>query len=206
MVRIKYRYLLLNILFPESSAFASSSSSNSTKPFALTCQSPTPSNFQAASLISLIRDSVAELFGDYGVGVIAGLKIIYFSPATSTAIVRCPRSSYRLVWAGLTFVGSLSGARRGGGRSVEQIGCMIRVVRVSGTIRKAEEEAVRRARREIVSVMMTDHEGGDGSEKAELDQLLRLGQSGDNALSRDDEEAGIEDLSNVEEEMDDDSG
>jgi ribonuclease P/MRP protein subunit POP5 len=152
----------------------------------------------------VIRDSVAELFGDYGAGVTAGLKVVYFSPATSTAIVRCPRASYRLVWAGLTFVGGLPGARRGGGRSVEGTRCMVRVVRVSGTIRKAEEEAVRRARRDIVRAKATEEQGGDGGEVGGLDQLLRLRQSGNHALSRDGEEAGIEDSSDADEEMDED--
>ena len=31
----------------------------------------------------------------------------YFSPATSTAIIRCPRDHYELVWAALTFVTKL---------------------------------------------------------------------------------------------------
>jgi ribonuclease P/MRP protein subunit POP5 len=203
MVRIKHRYLLLNILFPDGLSATPSSSSNPGKPFSLTFHSPTPSHFQAASLVNLIRESVAELFGDYGIGIIAGLKIMYFSPATSTAIVRCPRASYRVVWAALTFMGSLPGARRG---SAERVGCVIRVVRVSGTIRKAEEEAVRRARAEIVRVKMSEQEGGEGSGTVGLDKLLRLGQGGDSALDRDDEEAGIEDMSDGAEDMDDDSG
>jgi ribonuclease P/MRP protein subunit POP5 len=60
----------------------------------------------------------------------------YFSPATSTAIIRVSRDHYRLVWAALTFTSQLP-----------KIGqpCVLQVVRVSGTIRKAEEEAVRRA-------------------------------------------------------------
>ena len=40
----------------------------------------------------------------------------------------------------------LPGARRG----EEGMRCVMRVVRVSGTIKKAEEDVVRRARREIV--------------------------------------------------------
>jgi ribonuclease P/MRP protein subunit POP5 len=200
MVRIKHRYLLLNILFPASFNSIPTSRSSSVQPSSLTFHSPTPPQFQAASLINLIRESVAELFGDYGVGTIAGLKVVYFSPATSTAIVRCPRAGYRLVWAALTFVGSLPGARRGGGgESAKRMGCVIRVVRVSGTIRKAEEEAVRRARSEITRVKMLEEEGGDGSGITGLDRLLRLGQDADSALDRSDEAAGIED-------MDDDSG
>jgi ribonuclease P/MRP protein subunit POP5 len=200
MVRVKHRYLLLNILFPEGSAAASSS--GSTAPLPLTFHSPTPLHFQAVSLLHLIRESVAELFGDYGVGTIAGLKVMYFSPATSTAIVRCPRASYRLVWAGLTFVDSLPGPRRGGEREA----CVIRVVRVSGTVRKAEEEAVRRARRAIITVKMLEQEDGSGSATGTLEGLLRIGQGGGSALERDDGEVGIEDMSDGEEDIDDDSG
>ena len=78
---------------------------------------------------------------------------------------------------------------------------MIRVVRVSGTIRKAEEEAVRRARKEIVRAKLLEQEGGDGSS---LENLLRGGQDATNDLH--DEEAGIEDMSDGAEEMEDDSG
>ena len=61
----------------------------------------------------------------------------YFSNATSTFIIRVSRDHYRLVWAALSFTTKLPpGAKP----------CVMRVVRVSGTIRKAEEEAIRRAR------------------------------------------------------------
>ena len=202
MVRIKHRYLLLNILFPGDSSATFQASSSSAKPSPLALHSPTPPHFSAASLVNLIRESVAEHFGDYGVGITAGLKVIYFSPATSTAIVRCPRTSYRIVWAGLTYVGSLPGARKGTGGPAQSTACVIRVVRVSGTIRKAEEEAVRRARMEIVRVKMLDQEGRDGSG---LGNLLRGGPGGVGALDGDDEDAGIEDTSDGGEEMDDDS-
>jgi ribonuclease P/MRP protein subunit POP5 len=95
MVRVKHRYLLLNILLPENSA--ATSSSTSTAPLPLTFHSLTLSHFQAVSLLHLIRESVAELFGNYSVGTITGLKVMYFSLATSTAIIRCPRASYRLI-------------------------------------------------------------------------------------------------------------
>ena len=41
---------------------------------------------------------------------------------------------------------------------------MIRVVRVSGTIRKSEEELLRRARREVVKAKMKERSSGDGGE------------------------------------------
>ena len=65
----------------------------------------------------------------------------YFSPATSTAIIRVSRDHYRLVWAALTFTTRLL-------KPIDQA-CVMQVVRVSGTIKKAEEEAVRRARLSI---------------------------------------------------------
>lgn len=77
----------------------------------------------------------------------------YLSPATSTAIVRCPRASFRLVWSALTYMshvpatGGPAGKKASEGRDCP---CVFRVLRVSGTMRKAEEEAIRRARREIV--------------------------------------------------------
>lgn len=66
------------------------------------------------------------------------LIVKYFSQATSTAIIRVSRDHYRLVWAALTFITRLP-------EPVDQP-CVIQVVRVSGTIKKAEEEAIRRAR------------------------------------------------------------
>ena len=65
----------------------------------------------------------------------------YFSPATSTAIIRVAREHYRLVWSALTFATRLP-------KPVDQA-CVMQVVRVSGTIKKAEEEAIRRARMSI---------------------------------------------------------
>jgi len=66
----------------------------------------------------------------------------YLSTATSTAIVRVSRDHYRLVWAALTFATKLP-------KPIDQR-CVMQVVRVSGTIKKAEEEAIRRARLSIV--------------------------------------------------------
>ena len=54
------------------------------------------------------------------------------------------RDHYRLVWAALTFTLQLP-------KPVSQP-CVFQVVRVSGTIRKAEEEAIRRAQRGIRQV------------------------------------------------------
>lgn len=78
----------------------------------------------------------------------------YFSPATSTFILRISREHYRLAWAALSFMDRLPVKN---GRP-----CSFRVVRVSGTIRKIEDEAIRRAR---LLVMAARHEmGGQNSD------------------------------------------
>jgi len=72
----------------------------------------------------------------------------YFSPTTSTGIVRVGREQYRVVWVALTFLKEFKGQP-----------CIISVVHVSGTIKKAEIEAMKRANRAIqqVSVEQRDH-------------------------------------------------
>lgn len=70
------------------------------------------------------------------------LTVKYCSQATSTAIIRVARAHYRMVWAALAFTTSLP-------LKSADLPCVIQVVRVSGTIRKAEEEAIRRARLQI---------------------------------------------------------
>lgn len=81
----------------------------------------------------------------------------YLSPATSTAIIRCPRASYRLVWTAITHLSHVPEYTPGSGYAGKRAGamnrpCVFRVVRVSGTMRKAEEEAIRRGRREVARV------------------------------------------------------
>ena len=67
--------------------------------------------------------------------------MIYHSPATSTAIVRVAREQHRLARAALALVSALPGPWR--------TPCVVRVARVSGTVRKAEEAAVEDATRAL---------------------------------------------------------
>lgn len=146
MVRIKQRYLLLNILYP-----ASNPSSNNAITSPISFQAPTPSYLNAGSFIAHLRNHITLLFGDFGLGVsLSSLKVVYLSTATSTVILRVPRDHHRLVWAALTHVTELPPQRRGG----VGIPCVVRVVRVSGTIRKAEEELIWRAKRDVVRARM----------------------------------------------------
>lgn len=92
--------------------------------------------------------------------LLVGYTVKYLSPATSTAIIRCPRASFRLVWTALTCMSQVPGfSDPGSKRSSSTRACVFRVIRVSGTMRKAEEEAIRRARREIVRLREAEESG-----------------------------------------------
>ncbi|KAF3052568.1 hypothetical protein E8E11_007241 [Didymella keratinophila] len=134
MVRVKFRYLVVNFLYPEPT-----SKQRTPLPALMQIHSPTPDAFNAGALIRLLRDAVEDLYGDYGSGMVSSsLKVNYFSSSTSTAIVRCPRDHYEMVWAALTYVTKLPKV---------DIPVVCRVLRVSGTIRKVEEEVIRRSQK-----------------------------------------------------------
>ena len=81
------------------------------------------------------------------------LLVKYLSPATSTFILRVARAHYRIIWAALSLMNSVpiqDGKK-----------CVFRVVRVSGTIRKAEEEAIRRARELILKAQREAEDKGE---------------------------------------------
>ena len=97
--------------------------------------------------------------------------------------------------------GVASGGRRDEGKPAP---CVVQVVRVSGTIRKSEEELLRRARRDVVRAKMEQSAAGD--------DLLGMfaGEHGKkrttNAMNKigglDDTEQGIIDLDDEEEDED----
>ncbi|KAI0870703.1 Rpp14 family protein [Hypoxylon argillaceum] len=134
MVRIKERYLLVNILYPTELG------TRANLPDVVVLNQPASEDLTAVALLRAIRAEVAALFGDYGSGALegGGFSVKYLSQATSTFILRIARASYRLVWTALSLMNSVPVKN---GKP-----CVFRVVHVSGTIRKAEEEAIRRAR------------------------------------------------------------
>jgi ribonuclease P/MRP protein subunit POP5 len=139
MVRFKERYLLVNILHPEGDASTAKKATDKAVSDILIYNRPTTDHVTPQSLLRAIRAQVAALFGDYGSGAVdRSLQVKYLSLATSTFILRISRTHYRLVWAALTVMNELP-AKNGKP-------CTFRVVRVSGTIRKIEEDAVRRAK------------------------------------------------------------
>ncbi|KAI0177472.1 Rpp14/Pop5 family-domain-containing protein [Pestalotiopsis sp. NC0098] len=152
MVRIKERYLLVNILYPTELS-AQKTTTTTTTPDLIALNQPTTDKFDRNALLRELRAQVASLFGDYGSGAAASLQVKYLSPATSTFILRVNRAHYRLVWAALTMMDHVP-VRDG------KL-CTYRVVHVSGTIRKVEEEAIRRARDMMLAVK--DQAGAKGN-------------------------------------------
>ncbi|KAK2746985.1 hypothetical protein FQN57_002557 [Myotisia sp. PD_48] len=177
MVRLKHRYLLVDILYPPQPGSKPTSlcQQEDLKEFHLQVHRPTPDTLTPHLFAKVIRENVAEMFGDWGMGRLGGsgansLSVKYLSPATSTAIIRCPRASYRLVWSALTYMsgfparkGQRPGAPETGPPGQVQHECIFRVVRVSGTMRKVEQEAIRRARMEVVRLTNEWESGGKGA-------------------------------------------
>ncbi|RMJ07452.1 hypothetical protein CDV36_012938 [Fusarium kuroshium] len=136
MVRIKERYLLVNIIYPPDPA-------KPNLPDLVVRHQPTVEKLSPQALLKGIRSEIASLFGDYGSGALGSISVKYLSLATSTFILRCSRAHYQMLWSALTFMDHVPVKD---GRP-----CIFRVVRVSGTIRKAEEEAIRQAKKLILA-------------------------------------------------------
>lgn len=67
MVRVKERYLLVSILYPDA---PKDSRQSSNAPDLLLLHQPTTDALNAAALARAIRAQVASLFGDYGSGAV----------------------------------------------------------------------------------------------------------------------------------------
>ncbi|KAL2200697.1 Rpp14/Pop5 family-domain-containing protein [Corynascus similis CBS 632.67] len=168
MVRLKDRYLLVNIIYTD----VPPGQAKGSVPDLLLYNQPTSNELRPQLLLKGIRSEVAALFGDCGSGAVdRSLQVKYLSTATSTFILRVSRAHYRLVWAALAFMDRVPVRD---GRP-----CVFRVVRVSGTVRKAEEEAVRRAR--LLVLAAKEEIAGKSSSTNALGALLR----GDNNQARD---------------------
>jgi ribonuclease P/MRP protein subunit POP5 len=158
MVRIKERYLLVNILYP------SAIGTKPDVPDVVVINQPTTDKLTAQALLRGIRDEVSNLFGDYGAGSMegGGLSVKYLSAATSTFILRITRAHYRLLWTALTMMDHVPVHN---GKP-----CTFRVVHVSGTIRKAEEAAIRCGR----DLMFAAREQSGNKDSSVLETILGL--------------------------------
>ena len=74
MVRIKYRYLLVHILYPDpvkSESRSTTRASDKSIPDLVQFHRPSPSDLQPQHLVRSIRDQVLLLYGDYGLGLVS---------------------------------------------------------------------------------------------------------------------------------------
>lgn len=71
MVRIKERYLLVNILYPPTTPREDASD----VPDFVLLHQPTTDRLTAGSLVRALQSEIAALFGDYGSGAIAGANL-----------------------------------------------------------------------------------------------------------------------------------
>lgn len=74
MVRLKHRYLLINILYPDSKSanLKLVKDAGDELPFNLQFRQPSPDQLTVHILLKMIRQGIEELFGDYGSGKVSG--------------------------------------------------------------------------------------------------------------------------------------
>ena len=74
MVRLKHRYLLVNILYPDpkTANVRLVAKDGEPTPYNMQFRQPSSDAMNIKIMLRVIRDGVTELFGDYGSGKIAG--------------------------------------------------------------------------------------------------------------------------------------
>ena len=168
MVRIKHRYLLFDILYPPTSDskitprddFINFTESELHALLQLHQSSPTKINNR--SILSSIRKSLLDNYGDTGAGKAGGSVMIkYFSNKTSTGILRCDRDQSDLIVAALALI-----------TRIELTFVIVRCLHVSGTIKKCEEYSIDKTR-ELINVIKNNKSKVDDyiSEISEIKQV-----------------------------------
>ncbi len=73
MVRIKHRYLLVHILYPESNTKpnAGPGSDDNSLPDIVQFHRPSPEYLEPQLLVRAVKDQVLLLYGDYGLGLVS---------------------------------------------------------------------------------------------------------------------------------------
>ena len=84
MVRIKHRYLLIHILYPDPADLRAknpSKSSGKAVPDLVHFHRPSPNDLTPQLLVRAIRDQIQLLYGDYGLGLVSSsLSSMIFCP------------------------------------------------------------------------------------------------------------------------------
>ncbi|KAI8818087.1 uncharacterized protein EV422DRAFT_569876 [Fimicolochytrium jonesii] len=126
MVRFKNRYLLVQIHFDDQPQTSWSNAKTA------------DTSFDGRTLHYALKDSLLTNFGDHGAGkTAASTNVKYYSPHTTTGIVRCARDDLSFVWAALTLMSKVKGP----GNKTYSV--TVRVMHVSGTIKSAQTKAIK---------------------------------------------------------------
>jgi ribonuclease P/MRP protein subunit POP5 len=111
-------------------------------------------------IAELVKRNIKLLFGDNGEGLVAlSLVVKYFSAKTSTGIIRCSRDHFKYVVAALTII-----------NKINDKDVIVRVLRVSGTIKKSENFAIERSRRLMRDMNLKGEETVDEFENITEDE------------------------------------
>ncbi|CDK27202.1 unnamed protein product [Kuraishia capsulata CBS 1993] len=137
MVRIKNRYVVFNVIYPIDETAESLEAALKTKSGSLSLiHQPPAIAITPKVVVQAIRQSLQTNFGDYGNGVGGGvLTVKYFSEKSSLGIIKVSRESTRLVCAAIMLITRLQASP-----------VTIRVLRVSGSVKKAEEMLIKRGK------------------------------------------------------------
>ncbi|CAI1792028.1 hypothetical protein SEUBUCD646_0A00440 [Saccharomyces eubayanus] len=146
MVRLKSRYILFEILYPP--ADISVEESLSKGDILLSHHRASPAEVSIKAIIQEIRRSLSLNLGDYGSAKCSSLlQLKYFSNRTSTGIIRCHREDCDLVIMALMLMSKIGDVG----------GLIVNPVKVSGTIKKIEQFAIRRNSK-ILNLIKCDNE------------------------------------------------
>ncbi|PRT52887.1 Ribonuclease P/MRP protein subunit POP5 [Wickerhamiella sorbophila] len=122
MVRLKTRYLLFELLFPDSLDLAHPHES----------LRQTKSKIEYRKVADAFKQAVLEHSGEQGLGSVqSSLLVKYFSPATMTGVLRVSREYYRIVQASLSYITEIDNQR-----------VIVKIAKVSGTIKKSQQAAI----------------------------------------------------------------
>ncbi|CAR27689.1 hypothetical protein ZYGR_0N01740 [Zygosaccharomyces rouxii] len=149
MVRLKTRYILFEVLYPCDTPQAKQSSESRAinTGILLRHHRVSPSQISAKTIAQEVRRSLQTNFGDYGLGKAGSLlQVKYFSNRTSTGIIRCHREDTDLVLMALCLTNRIG----------EVDSLILNAVKVSGTIKKVEQYAIRRSQRFLAAVQRND--------------------------------------------------
>ncbi|GMM50059.1 RNA-binding protein [Starmerella bacillaris] len=122
MVRLKARYLLFEILYPNRAELLG--------------------NADGKLFIKTLRQNIETYFGEYGMGQCQSMLVMkFFNPDTGLGIIRVGRGQEKIVQAAMTLMTHMN---------TDPV--IIRIRRVSGTVKKSQEHALAISKQELFAI------------------------------------------------------